>query len=86
MDKNENLVEEEKIYDSVYSILFGAFYDVSHKKLDKITRNITKVFLPYTVTSSGKSLYHRFLEDGHLMVGSGVDIEKGDVNDLRSRN
>lgn len=47
MDKNENLVEEEKIYDSVYRILFGAFYDVSHKKLDKITRNITKVFLRY---------------------------------------
>lgn len=47
MDKNKNLVEEEKIYDSVYSILFGAFYDVSHKKLDRITRNITKVFLRY---------------------------------------
>ena len=31
----------------------------------------TQVFLPYTVTSSGKSLYHRFLEDGHLMIGSG---------------
>ncbi len=45
MDKNKNLVEEEKIYDSVYMILFGAFYDVSHTKLDKITRNITKVFL-----------------------------------------
>ena len=47
MDKNKNLVEEKKIYDSVYSILFGAFYDVSHKKLDKTTRNITKVFLRY---------------------------------------
>jgi len=31
----------------------------------------TQVFLPYTVTSSGKSLYHRFLEDGYLMIGSG---------------
>ncbi|QHU90465.1 hypothetical protein GWK74_02960 [Candidatus Saccharibacteria bacterium oral taxon 488] len=47
MDKNKNLVEEEKIYDSVHSILLGAFYDVSHNKLDRITRNITKVFLRY---------------------------------------
>ena len=47
MNKNKDLIEEGKIYDSVYRILFGAFYDVSHKKLDKITRNITKVFLRY---------------------------------------
>lgn len=47
MDKNKNLAEEEKIYDIVYSILFGAFYDIPHKKLDRITRNITKVFLRY---------------------------------------
>ena len=47
MNKDKDLIEEGKIYDSVYTILFGAFYDVSHKKLDKITRNITKVFLRY---------------------------------------
>lgn len=45
MNKDKDLIEEGKIYDSVYTILFGAFYDVSHTKLDKITRNITKVFL-----------------------------------------
>lgn len=47
MNKNKDLIKEGEIYDSVYMILFGAFYDVSHKKLDKITRNITKVFLRY---------------------------------------
>lgn len=29
MNKNKDLIEEGKIYDSVYSILFGAFYRAS---------------------------------------------------------
>lgn len=45
MNKNKNLVEEEKIYDSVHSILFGAFYDIPHERLHRITRDITKVAL-----------------------------------------